>query len=761
MKKLGRLVSHILRFIKRHFLAIVACIVALGFITLGGLILWAATLKIPDLSSLENRKIQQSVQIYDRTGTVLLYDLNQDAVRTVVPISQISPNIQNAFVASEDPTFYQNPGIDISAIARAVFVDVTSLGALQGGSTITQQVVKQSILTDNKTITRKIEEIILALKLTRTMSKDQILETYLNEVPMGGNLYGVEAASEQFFGVPASADTVPEAAYLAAILPAPTYYSPYDNHVDELNARKNVVLQRMYEHGYIDSATLKADEAAQVAFMPQSSSGIQAPHFVFYVEQYLEQKYGEEALQNGGWKVITTLDANLQNEAQADVAKWAAVNTTKYNATNAGLVAIDPTNGQILAMVGSRDYFDASVDGSFNVTLANRQPGSTFKPFEYAAAFEKGYTPDTVLFDLPTQFSTACSPYDTTNDTPPCYAPVDYDNEWRGPMTLRDAIAQSINVPSVEVLYLAGIPETVQLARAAGISTLSDARQYGLSLALGAAAVNLLDLTSAYGTFAQNGVHYPATPILKITDSTGKVIEDNSHPVGTTVMPANIADEINDVLSDPVARAPLGENEYLHFPGRDVAAKTGTTDDYRDAWTVGYTPNLVVGVWAGNNDDSPMVKKVSGFVVGPMWNEFMNDAFQNLPNVPFERPDVSEAGLKPVMQGIWEGGDPQMIDSTTGEPSTPFTPQQNLAEKITCNVHNILYWVDTNDPMGPSPGANSTDPQYPYWEYPVEQWTAKNGCQPSSTILLPAPTAPLPTAEASTSAANPATTSAL
>lgn len=737
-----KILSRLGRFVGKHLLTIVICIVAAGFLILGLLVLWAATLKIPDLQSLENRRIEQSLKIYDRSGTTLLYDLNQDTQRTIVPLPDISQNIQKAFVASEDPTFYENPGIQFSAILRALLIDLTSLSAVQGGSTITQQVVKQSILTSNKTITRKLSEIILAIKLTRVMQKDDILELYLNQVPMGGKKYGVEAAANAFFGVPASGVTLPQAAYMAAILPAPTYYSPYGNHKDELDARKNIVLERMYLRGFIDAPTRDEAKAAVVTFLPQSSTGIRAPHFVFYVEQYLETKYGPDALEEGGWKVTTTLDADLQGHAEETLAKWVTVNETKFNARNAALVALDPWSGQILSMVGSRDYFSKSIDGNFNVALASRQPGSTFKPFAYAEALKKGYTPETVLFDLPTQFSTSCDPADTGNDTPPCYAPKNYDNRWRGPMTMRQALAQSINIPSIQVLYLAGISDTLRQARLMGITTLTgNSRQYGLPLVLGGGEVTLLEITSAYGAFAQNGVHYKSTPILKIEDGNGNVIEDNLEPAGVQVLPAAVASAINDMLSDPVARAPLGGNALFSFPGYDVAVKTGTTDNYRDAWTIGYTPNVVVGIWAGNNENTPMNHQVSGFIVGPMWSEFMAYAITKTPSTPLQRINTYQAGLKPILRGIWQGGDTAVVDGATGLPASSETPPQNLQERVMCNVHSILYWVDRSNPMGLAPRENSTDPQYRHWELPVALWAAQSGCQPGSPVIV-GPAAP-------------------
>lgn len=691
------------RFARKHWKALILWGIGAGFLVLGLLLIWASLLQVPDLASIQSRKVAQSTKIYDRTGTVMLYNFNSDAQRTVVPISEISAHIQNATVAIEDPAFYEHVGIKPTAILRAVLIDIFTLSASQGGSTITQQVVKNTLLTNVKSIPRKLEEWVLALKLERTLTKQQILELYLNQAPYGGNVYGVEQAAETFFGKHASDVSVAEAAYITAVLPAPSYYSPYGNHKKDLDARKNLVLDKMNEFGYLTDDQLAAAKAEQVTFLPRRQSSIIAPHFVFYVEQYLEQKYGDDALQHGGWTIVSSLDVDLQTKAEEVVAARAADNEKNFNATNTGMVGLDPTNGQILIMVGSRNYFDDKIQGNYNVTLADRQPGSAFKPFVYAKAFEEGYTPDTVVFDVPTQFSTSCSPSDVNNHTAPCYAPDNYDGKFRGPMTFRDALAQSINVPAIKALYLAGINDSLEFAKTLGISTLGNAGQYGLTLVLGGGEVTLLDMTSAYGAFAQDGMKYPATSILKITDPEGNVIEDNTQPVGTQVMPAHVAQSINDILSDPVARAPLGENTLFTFPGHDVAVKTGTTNDYKDAWTIGYTPNFVLGIWAGNNDNKSMVKKVSGFIVGPMWNEVMAYGVSKLPNQSFTRTETDISGLKPVLRGQW---------SIPGSDGT---------------IHEILYWVDKSNPQGPPPANPANDPQYSYWDIPVRNWAANHG----------------------------------
>ncbi len=691
------------RLFRKHIPRTIIWLISLTLLTSGVLFVWAATLQVPDLESIQARRIDQSLKLYDRTGTILLYDLSTDVRRTNVTIDQISKNVINATISIEDSGFYSHNGIRVRSIARAIFVDITSGVASQGGSTITQQVVKNTILTRDKTITRKLKEWILALKLEKTLSKSQILELYLNQVPYGGSMYGVEQASETFFGKHASDVTIAEAAYLAAVLPAPSFYSPYGTHKDRLDARKNLVLNKMYEHGYITKEVLDTEKAVKVVFVQPRESSIAAPHFVFYVQQYLEDKYGEDVMQRGGWSVTTTLNADLQIKAEEIVKAYTVSQEKNFNASNTGMVAIDPNNGQILTMVGSRNYFDTKIDGNFNIALAKRQPGSAFKPFAYAEAFSKGYTPNTVLYDVRTQFSTSCNPEDTENSIEPCYSPVNYDGKFRGPMTLRDALAQSINIPAIKVLYLAGIADTLRLAKAMGISTLGTPGQYGLTLVLGGGEVTLLDITSAYGTFAQDGVHYLPVAVLNVKDQSGNVIEDNSETVGTTVLSADVAQKINDILSDPVARAPLGANNLFIFHGYDVAVKTGTTNDYRDAWNIGYTPNIVVGMWAGNNNNTSMEKRVSGLIVGPMWSEFMRYALTKVPNKPFTRTEEDLSHLKSALRGDWQAlGNDGM-------------------------VHEILYWISKNDPAGTPPYNPANDPQYAYWEIPTRAWALQNG----------------------------------
>ena len=712
----------------RHALSNLILLGIVGFLFVtGGIMLWVSTLKIPDLNSFEQRKVAQSTKIYDRTGEILLFDIHENIKRTIVPFKDISRHIKNAAVAIEDAEFYEHRGIKPKAILRAILVNIGAFGYSQGGSTITQQVVKNSILTSEKKIARKLKEWVLALKLEQKLSKESILELYLNESPYGGNLYGIKEASKAFFGKEVSDLTLTESAYLAALPQAPTYYSPYGNHRDKLDERKNLVLSKMYENEFITQDEFERALRDEVTFRPQENVGIQAPHFVIFIREYLEEKYGKRAIEESGFKVITTLDYELQQKAEKIVSKFALENVEKFNAENAALIAIDPKTGQILTMVGSRNYFDEDIDGNFNVTLAHRQPGSAFKPFVYATAFNRGYTTETVIFDLKTQFSTTCE-FDDLTLFDNCYAPGNYDNIFRGPVTFREALAQSINVPSVKVLYLAGLADSLQTARSMGIQSLSDAGQYGLTLVLGGGEVSLFDITSAYGTFANEGVRNPTTGILRIEDSTGNVIEEFT-PSPLNVLPEQTALRITDILSDNEARTPaFGNRSFLYFDNRDVAVKTGTTNDYRDAWIIGYTPNIAVGAWAGNNDNTPMEKKVAGFIIAPLWNAFMLEVFKDLPVEKFRAPrEENDTTLSPLLRGFSEGGESYFIDSISGKRATEFTPPELRQEKVFVNTHSILYWIDRKNPREGALENPGKDPQFKAWEHAVSLWRQKEG----------------------------------
>ena len=655
---------------------------------------------VPDAGAFATRQLDQSTKIYDRTGQILLYDYNRDAKREVVPISDISPNIINATIAIEDSSFYDHGGIRFTSIIRAIIADALGASLSQGGSTITQQVVKNTLLTSRKSIVRKLHEWVLAIKLEQIYTKEHILETYLNNIPYGGTLYGIEAASEAYFGKTAKDISTAEAAYLAAMIQAPSYYSPYGTHKKELDARKNIVLERMHTLGFIDDTVYETAKNEDVAFASTARNAIIAPHFVFYILNQLEEKYGPNILISG-LKVTTTLDAELEVKAEEIVNKYAIKNEANSGAKNGALVALDPPTGQILAMVGSRNFFDKDIDGQYNTALALRQPGSTMKPFIYSLALMNGYTRNTVIFDVPTQFSTQCSPSAVYNNTPPCYAPKNYDNAHRGPMTFETALAQSINIPAIKVLYLVGIQNAINLAKSFGLSTLGDPSQYGLTLVLGGGEVRLLDIVGAYSVFANDGVRNDPTGILEVRDASGAVLEEYT-PKPITVIPQNIARDISAMLSDAPARVPeYSINGVLTIRGYDVAVKTGTTDNSRDAWTIGFSPSIAIGVWVGNNDNSS-AKSLAGLMAAPFWHEAMAYALSKYPKTYFGEPSAIPSSVPPMLQGNWI----------------------SLDRNGNIVPHSLLYWTDKNNPQGSPPSDPSRDPQFAAWEYGVSAFYA-------------------------------------
>lgn len=707
----------------------------------GALLLWAASLRMPDFSSFEERKVAQSTKIYDRTGEVLLSNVHQNIKRTVVLLDDVSPFLRDATIAIEDAHFYEHFGVRPISFLRAVIVNIIRGELSQGGSTITQQVVKNTLLTQEKKISRKLKEWVLAVKLERVLSKDEILALYLNEAPYGGSIYGAEEASRAFFRKPAKNLSLAESAYLASLPQAPTYYSPYGSHRDKLDERKNLVLARMKVEGLITKEEYDTAKNESVSFLSSGEEGLKAAHFVFYVREYLEEKYGKDAVEEGGLRVITTLDWELQKEAEAIVATYATENEKKFNAENAALVATDPNNGQILVMVGSRDYFDREIDGSFNITTAHRQPGSAFKPFVYAEAFKKGYTPDTVVFDVPTQFDTSCDPAGTLlfseSGEEKCYAPVNYDGTFRGPVSLRDALAQSINVPAIKVLYLAGLKDALRTAKDFGMQSLASADRYGLTLVLGGGEVSPLEITNAYGVFADDGVYHPPTALLRVEDQNGTILEEYEEK-NERVIPSDVARQISDILSDNVARTPaFGAASALYFPNRQVAVKTGTTNNYKDAWIVGYTPSIAVGAWAGNNNNTPMEKKVAGFIVAPLWHAFMEVALKKVPDEQFLTPPKTPRDSRPILRGIWQGNEVYDIDSVSGGLANPYTPEETRATRAVISVHSILYWINKNDPLGLVPENPANDPQFRLWEYGVRAWASEHGYKDGDRTGIP------------------------
>lgn len=595
--------------------------------------------------------------------------------KITVPFSEISSNIVMATIAIEDNTFLTHNGISPSSILRSILANIVNVSFSQGGSTITQQVVKNTILTKNKSLSRKLMEWVLAIRLEKHYTKNEILETYLNETPYGGTIYGVEEASQEYFNKSAKNLNLAEAAYLAAIPKAPTYYSPWGPNFNMLTSRQHLVLAQMLKYNLISKDEYEAAMVNKVIFSKNSNENIKAPHFVFYILGELEKKYGMEMVYNGGLQIITTLDWNLQKESSNIIRAGALNNKKEFNAENASLVAIDPKSGQILAMVGSRNYFDNSIDGKVNTALSLRQPGSTFKPFAYATAFKNGYTPETMLFDLKTQFSTACAPSDFSNIYP-CYSPNSADGTFKGLISMREALAQSINVVAVKTLYLSGIKNVINTARALGISTLTDKNRYGLSLVLGGGEVTLLEMTAAYGAFANDGSMYKTSSILSIKTQTDYILEKYDEQPNQ-VLDQNIARTINDILSDNNARAPeFGFDSPLYFNNADVAAKTGTTNDFRDAWVIGYTPNIVVGTWAGNNDNTPMNKKIGVYILAPTWHQVMAKAIVRYPSMAFVSPENNTGSINSLSASV----------------------------------------INMDENLDPS------DPQFALWKYPVTVW---------------------------------------
>ena len=644
------------------------------------------TLPAPD--SIAARKITESTKIYDKTGEILLYDIHGEEKRTIIPWDQIPESARKAALASEDAEFYNHKGLDISWIIRALLKDIRDLDLSQGGSTITQQLVKKSLLGDEKTITRKLKEALLSIEVEKRFTKDEILWMYLNQIPYGSNAYGIEAASKTFFGKTALELTINESAILASLIKAPSYYSPYGNNVNGLMDRKNTLLNRMLSLNMITTEERDKATNEKVNFNFNVKNDF-ALHFIIMVQEYLENKYGRDTVESGGLKVITTLDAEFQTIAEETVEKYAEINKKKYKASNAALVAINPKTGELLSLVGSVNYSDIENEGNFNVATAKRQPGSSFKPFAYAMAFQKGYPDFTVLFDVKTEFNPNCSPDAEQKKDKyglDCYNPQNYDGRFRGPVTMRQSLAQSLNVPSVKTLYLAGVSDTIDLAEKMGITTLQNRSEFGLSLVLGGAEVRPVDIVSAYGVFANDGIRNPWHFIKRIESADGTVLE-NASPDPKRALDPQTARLVSDVLSDNNARsAVFGYSSSLYFPGKSVAAKTGTTQKNRDAWVIGYNPTITAGVWVGNNREEPMTQEGAGIsAAGPMWHEFMAKALEKLPVEEFIKPDLVSSS-KPMLNGSYDRSDP----------------------------HSILYYI------------NKSDGQFDNWEWSVRKFFLLN-----------------------------------
>lgn len=661
----------------------------------------------------------ESSKILDREGNVL-YSVYGEQRRTIINKEEMPKTIKEATVAAEDKDFYKHFGIDIRGIIRSAFNNIVGkTGYTAGGSTITQQYVKNALLSPKKTFDRKIKELILSIEIEAMYSKEDILALYLNEIPYGSNAYGIEEASKTYFGKSAKDLTLAEAAALAALPKAPTYYSPYGSHPDKLKARKEYILDRMVALHFITNEEGKQAKEEKTAFKPFKEN-IKAPHFVMYVKEKLIDMFGEQMVEEGGLKVTTTLDPKKQEIAEKAVDDGYTRNVKRADASNAALTAVDPRTGQVLAMIGSHDYFDAEHDGQVNVADSRRQPGSAFKPIVYATALKGKYNPAYTLFDLTTDFGN--------------YTPQNYDGTTHGPISMRQALANSLNIPAVKTLYLVGLDNALKTSRDFGITTLDQPQRYGLSLVLGGGEIKLIELVGAYGVFANAGTFNETTAILKVEDPSAKILYEYKEDKGKKkVIDPQIAYQISDILSDNEARSMVfGSHSALYFDDRKVAAKTGTTSEYRDAWTIGYVPSLAAGVWVGNNDNSPMTPGSAGaMAAAPIWHQFMEEALADYPNEEFIRPEgIQEITVekysnklpgsysKELVKDIFtawqiptQHDDVNVvikIDKSTGKLATDYCPPELVEERVYRNLH-------------------SEAPDKENWENPVRAWAETNG----------------------------------
>ncbi len=681
----------------------------LSFAVLASIFLYIFILKdLPSPTRLTSSSIPQSTQIFDRKGE-LLFTIYGQKNQTFVSLFTIPEYMQKATIAIEDKDFYQHGPVDIRGIVRSV-ISIVFYNKLQGGSTLTQQLVKNSLLTPERTIMRKIKEVILSFATEALYSKNRILEMYLNQTPYGGTAWGVEAASQTFFGKSVNKLTLAESALLAGLPEAPTTYSPFGSHPELAKKRQEEVLRNMYEEKYITKKQL--DQAINEPLKYENLSGtIKAPHFVLYVKDLLIKKYGQQAVEEGGLKAITSLDMSVQEMAQASVSSEIE-GLKSANVSNGAALVTKPSTGEILAMVGSKDYVDIEDDGNVNVTLALRQPGSSIKPINYATGLIKGYTAATPFID-----KKICFP----NPGQASYCPVNYDGRFRGVIQFRHALANSINIPAVKMLKLNGVEEMINIASAMGISTFKDPERYGLSLTLGGGEVTMLDMATAYGVFANGGYKIPLHPILKVTDGKGKILEEYKPPpsaiFGKKVISEGVSFIISDILADNQARSQaFGTNSPLKIGSLPVAVKTGTTNDFRDNWTIGYTPSYVVTVWVGNNDNRPMRGLVSGVTgAAPIWHDIMAELLKNKNPEPFQRPSgivqkavCSDSGTFPNTDNPCSTRFEYFISKTESKNKFSIERQQVFIDKATGDlaaqgqVDNVEQKEETiiKDPTG-------------------------------------------------------------
>lgn len=670
---------------------------------------WASK-DLPDPNKIIEREIPLTTKIFARDEKTILYEIHGNEKRTMVELEDIPKHLINATLTAEDRDFYEHRGFSLTGIARSLIKNLRA-DIKAGGSTITQQLVKNAILSPEKTYRRKVKELILSYRIEKKFTKDEILKMYFNEIPYGSVLYGVEAAAQTFLGKSVKEITVGEAALLAAIPQAPSYYSPSGSHVDQLFKKQRQILNDMARLGYITEDEAKNASAEEIA-LQKPTENILAPHFVMYVKEYVSEKYGEKTVGEGGLKIITTLDYEKQKIAEEVIAERLEENK-RWEATNASLVSLDPKTGQILAMVGSADYFNEEIDGQVNVALRPRQPGSSFKPVVYAAALKKGYTPETVVFDVNTKF--------TNYDGKP-YEPKNYDLKEHGPVTFREALAGSLNVPAVKVIYLTGIDQVLDLADDLGYTTLRDRWRFGLSLVLGGGEVKLLEHTNAFAAFAREGEQHRIASILRVEDKNGNILEEYKD-IKSKALDTQTARQITNILSDNNARSFIfGLQNYLVLKDRPAAAKTGTTNDYHDGWTIGFTPTLATGVWVGNANNDPMKRGADGSVVAaPIWNGYMSRALIGTPAENFNPPETVTSD-NPALNGTLKAGIKIKIDKISGKLATEYTPLEFVEERTYQTLHSILFYVNKDDPRGAIPENPFSDPQFEPWENAVLDW---------------------------------------
>ena len=576
-----------------------------------------------------------ATKILDREGQVI-YEVFNEEKRIPVDLDQVPEALKLATIAVEDAEFYSHQGFDMRGIVRG-FSKLFTEGRAQGGSTLTQQLVKNVLLTSERTVTRKLKEFVLSVQIERKFSKEEILQMYLNEAPYGGTAWGVQAGAELYFGKDAGELNLTEAVILAGLPQRPSYYSPFSGSKDAYLGRAEHVASRMFASGFITAEELsEIKENIRTIEFTEPDTGLRAPHFVAYIQQRLSDSYGEAAVEGGGLKVTTTLDLEVQELAQKAVSEEIKA-VEDLNITNGAAVVLDTETGEILAMVGSKNYAASDYDGKFNVVTALRQPGSSIKPVTYVTAFKKGYTPSTLLLDVSTEFPGGVGQ--------PPYRPVNYDGEYRGPIQLRYALGNSINVPAVKLLALTGIKDVLATAYDLGLSSLEPTKEnmsrLGLSMTLGGGEVRLIELAGAYSSFANGGLKVEPVGILKVEDRNGQVLEEFNPGRSRRVLTEEEAWLINNILSDNNARnLVFGPNSSLRIPEREVAVKTGTTNDQRDNWTIGWTPSRIVGVWVGNNDNSSMKKVASGVTgAAPIWRRILLGVLDKMDPEKFVKPD--------------------------------------------------------------------------------------------------------------------------